>query len=94
MAQAQAGNFRITRTVLAADLLTAIKPPQTAKTVSIGNATSSDLQVHTNDNEAEYLVISAGYERLIPVDRYIFSPDRVAFWLKASQAGTVVLVWY
>lgn len=51
-----AWGFRVPRVTLVASVLTPISPPQTAKCVSIGNATTGDLQVHTRLDESEYLV--------------------------------------
>ena len=90
----KSSGFRAKRVALVAGVLTPIWPPHTTKTVSIGNATTGDVQVHTHDDESEYLVIAAGYERTIPVERYQFWTDRIAFWLKATNAGTVVILWY
>lgn len=89
--------FRVSRLSVVAGTLTAIKPPIGAREVSIGNATTGDLQVHTSDDETEYLVIAAGYERLIPVKRDLMptsNAGQIAFWVKAAQSGTVVILWY
>ena len=92
--QTGAPGFRIRRVTLVADVLTEVYAPATGKAVSVGNATSGDLEVHTHLDETEFLVIAAGYERTFPVDRDLFSPTRIAFWLRAVVAGTVVIVWY
>ena len=86
--------FRIKRVALLANVLTPMYPPGTAKSLSIGNAGSADLEVHTAEDETEYLVIAAGYERTVPVNMHILTTDRVICWLKTSVAGTAVLLWY
>lgn len=89
-----ASPFRIKRHTLEANRCTPIYPPTMAKSVSVGNATSGDLELHTHLDESEYLVIASGYERVIPLDLHLFRPEQVAFRLKAEQAGTVVILWY
>lgn len=86
--------FRIKRIALAANILTPIYPPFVAKALSVGNATSGDLEVHTSDDETEYLVIASGYERSLPINLHLFLTERIACWLKATNAGTAVLLWY
>jgi len=84
----------VQRLTLGAGVFTAIRPPATFAQVSIGNGTLDDLQVHTNEDQTEYLIIASGFERNVPVDRpAMMSPPDVAFWLKAVQSGTVVLLW-
>lgn len=91
MAVSQA--FRIQRVALAAGVLTAITPLAAAHAVSLGNATVGDVTLYTNDNESEFLVIPASYERLVTVDHQLFDGSAVAFWLKAASSGTVILLW-
>jgi hypothetical protein len=85
--------FRIQRVSLSAGVRTAITPPATFKSLAIDNGTTGDLTVYTNDDESEYLVISAGYGRTIPVEQHRFSPSETACWLKAASSGTAVILW-
>ena len=91
---AVAQSFRIKRNAVSIGVLTAIRPPCTCSEVSIQNLTAADLTIHTNEDETEYLILAAGYERLIPVKHQFFSPSEIAFWLKPGASGTVVMLWY
>lgn len=86
-------SFRVQRVAVAANTLTPVYPPVTAKCVSVGNAIAADLNLHTHTDESEYLVIAAGWERLIDYRSYRFMPDQIAFWLKSTGTGTAVLLW-
>lgn len=91
-------SVRIERMALSAGQKVAVRPPCSSTQVTIGNGTAGDLEVHTTDeDDAHYLVVSAGYER--PLSKLhdngtIFSTETVAFWLKAAQSGSVVLLWF
>jgi len=92
VANAQA--FRIQRLTLGAGVFTAIRPPAVFASVSVGNATAGDLQVHTNEDQTEYLVIAPDFERALPVMTLgAFANPDVSFWLKSAVGGTVVLLW-
>lgn len=91
---AVAQSFRIKRNAVSIGVLTAIYPPCTCQEVSIENLTAADLQIHTNDDQTEFLVLAPSYARLIPVKAQWFSPSEIAFWLKPGASGTVVLLWY
>ena len=67
MANAQA--FRIQRLTLGAGVFTPIKPPAVFAAVAIGNGTADDLQVHTNEDQTEYLNIAPDFERSVPVTK-------------------------
>jgi len=87
--------LRVKRVSLMAGIKTGISPPSSFHNLSVGNATTDDLELHTtDDNDLEFLVIEAGFERPIPTSRRLFSYDSVAFWLKAKVSGTAVLLWY
>lgn len=92
MAVAQA--FRIKRNAVSIGVLTAIYPPCTCREVSIENLTAADLQIHTSEDQTEYLALAAGFERQIPGKHQWFSPSEIAFWLKPGASGTVVLLWF
>lgn len=79
---------------LSAGVLTAITPPQAFTAVSVGNATATDLEVHTASDGTEYLVITSGYERALPIVRTQFDSYEPAFWLKSSGGGTAVIIWH
>jgi len=92
VANAQA--FRIQRLTLGAGVFTPIKPPAVFAAVAIGNGTADDLQVHTNEDQTEYLNIAPDFERSVPVTTLgAFSNPDTAFWLKSPVGGTVVLLW-
>lgn len=91
---AVAQGFRVARTTLSAATLTAILPPVYARSVTILNGTNADVQVHTNDNSTEYVVIAAGWERPITLHDAQFNPTQTAFWLLSSPGGLVVLLWF
>jgi hypothetical protein len=92
VANAQA--FRIQRLTLGAGVFTAIRPMAVFASVSIGNGTADDLQVHTNEDQTEYLIIAPNFERSVPVNTVgAFAFPEVAFWLKSTPGGTVVLLW-
>jgi hypothetical protein len=92
VANAQA--FRVQRLTLGAGVFTAIRPPAVFAAVSIGNGTAADLQVHTNEDQTEYLIIAPDFERSVPVDILgAFASPEIAFWLKSVPGGTVVLLW-
>jgi hypothetical protein len=92
---AVAQTFRVSRVSVSAGVKTAIAPPVSACQASIGNATSGDVEVHTtDDNDAEYLVIAAGYERNVPATLGVtLRAQETAFWLKPAASGTVVILW-
>lgn len=92
MAVSQA--FRNQRVALTLGVLTPLVPPIRARAVSIGNATTDDLEVHTNDDLSEYLIVAAGYERLIDLSQANLLTFQTTCWLKAHASGTVVVVWY
>ncbi len=85
--------IRIKRLVLQAGELTPIYPSKTAQFVDILNDTNFDVQVHTNTDETEYVVITKGTERRIQANAPWFRVDAIAFWLKTANGGTVVIVW-
>jgi hypothetical protein len=91
---AQSKAFRIARVSLSAGVLTPITPPQAFTAVSIGNATATDLEVHTQSDGSEYLVVVSGYERALPVVRTQFDSYEIAFWLKSTGGGTAVIIWH
>jgi len=92
VANAQA--FRIQRLTLGAGVFTAIKPPAVFASVSVGNGTTNDLQMHTNEDQTEYLIIASNFERTVPVTTLgAFANPDVAFWLKSAVGGSVVLLW-
>lgn len=86
--------FRITRVSLVAGVLTPITPPAVFTAISIGNGTATDLEVHTQSDGTEYLVVSAGYERTILIAKRQFDSYEIGFWLKSSGGGTAVLIWH
>lgn len=88
--------FKVQRPVLLALTLTEVVAPFTCQSVTVGNATAGDLQIHTDQGGSNYLVVAAGFERVIWLPQPTsgqFRKDGVAFWLLAAQAGTVVLTW-
>lgn len=85
--------FAVQRIALIAGALTPVYPPRTAADVTIGNATSGDLQVFTAEDGESYLVVEAGFERPITVARQLFTEREIAFWLQAAVDGTAVLIW-
>ena len=85
--------IRIKRLSLAPGVLTPIYPVKTSQMVDIQNLTGSDLMVHTNTNELEYLTIKKGEERHIHTEVPWFRVDDIAFWLESANGGTVVTVW-
>lgn len=92
MAQSQV--FWIQRLSLAQNVTTPIRPPRFCQDVSIGNATLGDLQIYSApDDDAAYRVVESMFEWDIATHETRFCPDEVGFWLKAAQAGTVVLTW-
>lgn len=91
-----ARGLRIVRQTLVAGVLTAIRPPVAFTQVVVGNGTTGDVLVYTNDDltQSEYRAIAAGYER--PVRAYRvngFRSDETAFWLLSNGGGTVILEW-
>lgn len=87
--------FRITRATLVGGVKTPMTPPIVAHNVTIANGTVDDLEVHTTDaNNTEYLIVAAGFERTIQVNRARFLFENVAFWLKSAGGGLVVIVWF
>ena len=92
---ARAHGLAYQRVTLIAGVVTPIYPPHTAKSAIVGNATGQDIELHSDDEDlTQYLVIPAGYERPIPVERYLFMREQIAFWLRATVSGPVVLQWY
>lgn len=88
--------FRPRRVSLSAGVSTAVYPPTACRCVLIGNATPDDLLVYDPDDPGTgtfYFIVAAGYEKAINLNRDRFEPNRLAFNLKAVQAGTAVLVW-
>lgn len=86
--------FKPRRIALLANVATAVSPPGCCQVVEIGNATPDDVKVYEDPtDESTYLVIVSGYAKLIDLKQHRFRPDEVAFYLKAAQAGTVVLLW-
>lgn len=91
---ANAQAFRIQRLTLGAGVFTPIRPPAVFASVSVGNGTADDLQVHTNEDQTEFLNIAPDFERAVPVNTLgAFAFPEIAFWLKSPVGGTVVLVW-
>lgn len=88
-----AQSFRITRAAVSAGALTAVLPPVTCTEVTILNLTTGDLQVHTNSDETEFLIIAASYRDTFDMKTKWFTAGDLAFWLKPSATGTVVLLW-
>lgn len=85
--------------VLVAGVKTSVLPPVTiGRQVSVGNATTANLEVHsTDDDNLHYLNIAAGFDRSIPTSGRFFNmlADRgPVFWLKSAPGGTVVLLWH
>lgn len=86
--------FWIDRLTLQAGVSLTVLPPRDAGDVTIGNATTGDLKVYTQpDDDAHYLVIATGYERLLSIRPLAFPANTPVFWLKAVQSGDVVLIW-
>lgn len=85
--------FRIQRLTLAAATLTPIAPLMDAREVSIGNGTGALLEVHTNSDGTEYLTIAAGVEKPFASSMLLYRRDHVAFWLKSTPGGLVILTW-
>lgn len=87
--------FQPDRRTLLAATATSIQPPVLTQTVLVGNGTPGDLRVYSDPNdEAKYFIVAAGYEKLLELrGANYFRPDQVAFYLKADQAGTAVLIW-
>jgi hypothetical protein len=86
--------FRPRRVALSANVATAVSPPNACTQVLIGNATADDLKVYEDPNdETTYFVVAAGYEKQIKLPNHRFDPTSVAFYLKAAQAGTAVIIW-
>jgi hypothetical protein len=88
--------FEIQRVALLAATQTPILPPRTCQSCTIGNATTGDLRVITDEAGAQYLIVASGFERVIwfpqPTSGQ-FRKDMVGFWLQAADAGTVILTW-
>lgn len=103
-----ARRFRVRRVTVEAGVTLAVKLPPGGgwDHVSIGNAGASDLKVFSEDPAVylandNYLVVAAGYERMIaaPAGKtamFRFREEETAFWLAFSDpavTGTVVLIW-
>ena len=85
--------FRPRRVTLTANVAQAVTPPSACIGVEIGNATPDDLKVYEDpSDESSYFVIAAGYAKVLAA-LTPFDPLWPAFYLKASQNGTVVLIW-
>lgn len=88
--------FRVQRLALTAGELTPIRPLMNANSVSIGNPTNQDLQLHTKDDGSEYLIIGPGWERMVEGSHlWLYKITEVAFWLKSVSGGTpgAVITW-
>lgn len=86
--------FTTRRQAVTAGTSTPIVPPVAARIVKIGNASPDDLKVYsTSADETTYFIVSAGYEKEIDLKQYRFDTNGVAFYLKAVQDGTAVLIW-
>jgi hypothetical protein len=63
----------------------------------VQNGTAGELELHsTDDDEAHYVIIGAGFERTLPKlheNGTAYSENHIAFWLRAAQDGTVILLW-
>ena len=85
--------FRIKRIALMPGALTPVFSPYTTHAVTIRNETNFDVQVHTHIDETEYVAIPKGTNFILPIGRYTFTPEHLAFWLRSAMGGTVVLIW-
>lgn len=92
--------FTIKRMPLAAGVDTAIFPPYPCSAVTVGNATPDDLRVYTTlGDDTTYLGIASGYPYTFTLTLFknqLYGPgdySSPAFWLRALQAGTIVLTW-
>lgn len=81
------------RVALSAGVVTPVKPPGWFSRVLVGNGTSGDVTLFTNDDQSEFRVITAGFEREISLPTQRFHPEEIAFWLKAASSGTVICEW-
>ena len=92
----QAIPFQIKRIALLAGVQTEVYPPMTCQSVTIGNATTGDVRVISEEDGSEYLTIASGFERIIwspqPVGS-MFQRNQIGLWLQAVDAGTVILTW-
>ena len=88
--------FLIQRVALLAAQQTEILAPRTCQSCTIGNATTGDLRVITDEAGVGYLIVQSNFERIIwlpRVDSPQFRKDAIAFWLQADDAGEVILTW-
>lgn len=86
--------FQINRRILAAGVLTDIKPTiAVARDVIVQNATGADLEVHSSTSGTDYVVIVAGFERSFEGHYQLYTRNDVALWLKSPLGGAVILIW-
>jgi hypothetical protein len=88
--------FRIQRLTLDPAVFTEIIPPIDAREVSVANGTATLLQIHTNSDQSEFRTLAAGAERALnaaPVALLLYRRDQVAFWLRSTPGGLVILEW-
>jgi len=82
------------RVALQAGVATPVYPPSGVRGIYIGNATPDDLRVYEDPNDdTTYFIVAAGYEHPPIVMSVCFDPSLIAFYLKATQAGSAVLIW-
>lgn len=82
------------RVTLAANVATSVTPPVVCQLVEIGNATPDDLRVYEDPtDDTTYFVVPSGFAKPLDLSQHRFDPTAIAFYLKAVQAGTAVLIW-
>lgn len=90
-------SLTIDRVTMQAGVKQAITPDRHASGCTIQNATPDEVQLHTtNDDDAHYLIIAPGFERDLPKlhdNNTTYGTEHPAFWLRAVQDGTVILIW-
>jgi hypothetical protein len=85
------------RAPLSAGVLTPVTPERSSTGVVVVNGTPGDVEVHSNDeDDGHYIIIAAGFERTLPKlhdNGTNYTETKAAFWLRATQDGTVMLLW-
>lgn len=84
-------SLRLTRLTLVAGVLTAVYAPLVSSRCVVG-ASTTDVDIHTNDDQTEFRTLALGFERDIKAF-YKFRPEEIAFWLKSTNGGLVILEW-
>jgi len=90
--------FQIERIALAGGVQTEIICPYTCQSLTVSNGTTGDLRLISVEDGSQYHIIASGFERIIWLPQTqgaspLFHKNDVVGWLRADDAGIVILQW-